>query len=76
MSVSSYPYSVVHRDSEIREYFVLPEKQLHAVDPTLDWNEAATAEPYTIGAQATWRSRWSKVIPFLSKEQDQSVYVF
>ena len=47
----------VHEDGGMREYFVLPEKQLHAVDPTLDWNEAVMAEPYTIGAQATWRGQ-------------------
>ncbi|WP_078382054.1 zinc-binding alcohol dehydrogenase family protein [Sutcliffiella halmapala] len=45
----------VHEDGGMREYFVLPEKQLHAVDPTLDWDEIVLAEPYTIGAQAVWR---------------------
>lgn len=45
----------VHEDGGMREYFVLPEKQLHAVDLTLSWDEAVMAEPYTIGAQATWR---------------------
>lgn len=45
----------VHEDGGMREYFVLPEKQLHVVDPTLSWDEAVMAEPYTIGAQATWR---------------------
>ncbi|WP_342538711.1 zinc-binding alcohol dehydrogenase family protein [Sporosarcina sp. FSL K6-1540] len=50
----------VHEDGGMREYFVLPEKQLHAVDSTLDWNEAVMAEPYTIGAQATWRGQVGK----------------
>ncbi len=45
----------VHEDGGMRESFVLPEKQLHVVDPTLDWNEAVLAEPFTIGAQAVWR---------------------
>ncbi|WP_366161064.1 zinc-binding alcohol dehydrogenase family protein [Bacillus infantis] len=45
----------VHEDGGMREYFVLPEKQLHAADPGLDWDEIVLAEPYTIGAQAVWR---------------------
>ncbi|MFT9598681.1 zinc-binding alcohol dehydrogenase family protein [Mesobacillus sp.] len=45
----------VHEDGGMRESFVLPEKQLHVVDPFLDWNEAVLAEPFTIGAQAVWR---------------------
>lgn len=45
----------VHEDGGMREYFVLPENQLHAVDPTLDWDEIVLAEPYSIGAQAVWR---------------------
>ncbi|MBT2643609.1 zinc-binding alcohol dehydrogenase family protein [Bacillus sp. ISL-41] len=45
----------VHEDGGMRESFVLPEKQLHVVDPTLDWDEAVLAEPFTIGAQAVWR---------------------
>lgn len=47
----------VHEDGGMREYFVLPEKQLHVVDSTLDWDEAVMAEPYTIGAQAIWRGQ-------------------
>lgn len=47
----------VHEDGGMREYFVLPEKQLHAVDSSIDWNEIVMAEPYTIGAQATWRGQ-------------------
>src|SRR5690625_387288 len=39
----------------MREFVVLPEHQLHAVDPSLDWDEIVLAEPYTIGAQAVWR---------------------
>src|SRR5699024_10858721 len=45
----------VHEDVGMREYFVLPENQLHAVDKSLDWDEIVLAEPYTIGAQAVWR---------------------
>lgn len=45
----------VHEDGGMRELFVLPERQLHVVDPELDWNEAVLAEPLTIGAQAVWR---------------------
>ncbi|GGA32361.1 zinc-binding alcohol dehydrogenase family protein [Psychrobacillus lasiicapitis] len=47
----------VHEDGGMREYFVLPEKQLHAVDSSIDWNEIVMAEPYSIGAQATWRGQ-------------------
>ena len=46
----------VHEDGGMREYIVLPEKQLHAVDKQLDWDEIVLAEPYTIGAQAVWRA--------------------
>lgn len=45
----------VHEDGGMREYLVLPERQLHAVNPELDWDEIVLAEPYTIGAQAIWR---------------------
>jgi len=45
----------VHEDGGMREFIVLPENQLHAVDPSLDWDEIVLAEPYTIGAQAVWR---------------------
>lgn len=45
----------VHEDGGMREYFVLPEKQLHVVDAYLDWDEAVLAEPFTIGAQSVWR---------------------
>lgn len=45
----------VHEDGGMREFFVLPEHQLHAVDRTLEWDEIVLAEPYTIGAQAVWR---------------------
>ncbi len=45
----------VHEDGGMREFFVLPEKQLHVVDSTLEWDEVVLAEPYTIGAQAVWR---------------------
>lgn len=45
----------VHEDGGMREFFVLPEHQLHVVDRTLEWDEIVLAEPYTIGAQAVWR---------------------
>ncbi|MGE7922984.1 zinc-binding alcohol dehydrogenase family protein [Viridibacillus arvi] len=45
----------VHEDGGMREWIVLPEKQLHAVDSALPWEEVVLAEPYTIGAQAVWR---------------------
>ncbi|TWT27915.1 zinc-binding alcohol dehydrogenase family protein [Planomicrobium sp. CPCC 101110] len=45
----------VHEDGGMREYAVLPEKQLHAVNKELSWDEIVLAEPYTIGAQAVWR---------------------
>ncbi|MEZ0119160.1 UNVERIFIED_ORG: 2-desacetyl-2-hydroxyethyl bacteriochlorophyllide A dehydrogenase [Heyndrickxia coagulans] len=45
----------VHEDGGMREWFVLPEKQLHVVDASLPWEEIVLAEPYTIGAQAVWR---------------------
>lgn len=47
----------VHEDGGMREFIVLPEKQLHKVDRLIDWNEAVMAEPYTIGAQANWRGQ-------------------
>ncbi|MGO1060182.1 zinc-binding alcohol dehydrogenase family protein [Planococcus sp. FY231025] len=45
----------VHEDGGMREYAVLPEKQLHPVNKDLSWDEIVLAEPYTIGAQAVWR---------------------
>ncbi|MCM3093919.1 MULTISPECIES: zinc-binding alcohol dehydrogenase family protein [unclassified Cytobacillus] len=45
----------VHEDGGLRELFVLPEKQLHVVGSSLEWDEIVLAEPYTIGAQAVWR---------------------
>ena len=45
----------VHEDGGMREWFVLPEKQLHVVDSALAWEEIVLAEPYTIGTQAVWR---------------------
>lgn len=45
----------VHEDGGMREFFVLPAKQLHKVDNNLPWEEVVLAEPYTIGAQAVWR---------------------
>ncbi|NQD64404.1 zinc-binding alcohol dehydrogenase family protein [Bacillus haikouensis] len=45
----------VHRDGGMQEYLVMPEKLVHKVNPELDWKESVLAEPFTIGAQATWR---------------------
>ncbi|MED1949416.1 zinc-binding alcohol dehydrogenase family protein [Brevibacillus centrosporus] len=47
----------VHEDGGMREWFVLPEKQVHVVDASLPWEEVVLAEPYTIGAQAVWRGQ-------------------
>ena len=45
----------VHEDGGMREVAILSERQVHKVNPDIDWDEAVMAEPYTIGAQATWR---------------------
>ena len=50
----------VHEDGGMREFFVLPENQLHPVDPHIDWDDIVLAEPYTIGAQAVWRGAVTK----------------
>lgn len=50
----------VHEDGGMREFVVLPEKQIHKVDAHINWNEAVMAEPYTIGAQATCRGNVEK----------------
>lgn len=42
----------VHSDGVMEEYMVIESRQLHKYDPSLTPVEAATAEPYTIGAQA------------------------
>ncbi|MEH7418811.1 zinc-binding alcohol dehydrogenase family protein [Neobacillus drentensis] len=47
----------VHEDGGMREWFVLPEKQLHKVNSDLPWEEIVLAEPYTIGAQAVYRGQ-------------------
>ncbi|MDS9471203.1 zinc-binding alcohol dehydrogenase family protein [Sporosarcina pasteurii] len=45
----------VHEDGGMREFVILSDKQVHKVNANIDWDEAVMAEPYTIGAQATWR---------------------
>ncbi|MEC5424534.1 zinc-binding alcohol dehydrogenase family protein [Virgibacillus sp. C22-A2] len=50
----------VHEDGGLREFAVLPEKQVHKVDPEIEWDEAVMAEPYTIGAQSIWRGNVQK----------------
>jgi 2-desacetyl-2-hydroxyethyl bacteriochlorophyllide A dehydrogenase len=47
----------VHEDGGMREWFVLPEKQLHKVNSDLPWEEVVLAEPYSIGAQAIYRGQ-------------------
>ncbi|TWE01122.1 L-gulonate 5-dehydrogenase [Neobacillus bataviensis] len=47
----------VHEDGGMREWIVLPEKQLHKVNSELPWEEIVLAEPYTIGAQAVFRGQ-------------------
>ncbi len=42
----------VHADGVMEEYMVVESRQLHKYDPSLTPVQAATAEPYTIGAQA------------------------
>ncbi|MCI8453358.1 MAG: alcohol dehydrogenase catalytic domain-containing protein [Lachnospiraceae bacterium] len=42
----------VHADGIMEEYLVVESDKLHKYDPSLTPVEAATAEPYTIGAQA------------------------
>ncbi|MEH7384606.1 zinc-binding alcohol dehydrogenase family protein [Bacillus sp. JJ1521] len=50
----------VHEDGGMREFVVIPEKQVHKIDSEIDWDETVMAEPYTIGAQATWRGNVHK----------------
>lgn len=45
----------VHKDGSFQEYIVLPEHLVHKVDNRLAWEEAVLVEPFTIGAQASWR---------------------
>jgi L-gulonate 5-dehydrogenase len=39
----------------MREYFTLPQKQIHKLNKNLAWEEAILTEPFTIGANATLR---------------------
>ncbi|MBY7144387.1 zinc-binding alcohol dehydrogenase family protein [Virgibacillus sp. NKC19-3] len=50
----------VHEDGGMREFVVLPESKVHKVNTEIEWDEAVMAEPYTIGAQATWRGNVQK----------------
>ncbi|WP_339230508.1 zinc-binding alcohol dehydrogenase family protein [Oceanobacillus sp. FSL K6-2867] len=56
----------VHEDGGMREFVVLEDRQVHKVDSKIDWDEAVMAEPYTIGAQATWRG---------NVEEGQTVFI-
>lgn len=46
----------VHEDGTFEEYMIIDQKQLHKYDPLLTPVQAATAEPYTVGAQANARA--------------------
>lgn len=46
----------VHVDGGMREYMVVPEKQLHKIDKTIPWTTAALIEPYTIAGNVTTRT--------------------
>jgi L-gulonate 5-dehydrogenase len=45
----------VHREGGMQEYLVMPDYLVHKVSQDLDWKESVLVEPFTIGAQATWR---------------------
>lgn len=47
----------VHADGVMEEYMVVESSQLYKYDPVLTLVQAATAEPYTIGAQANAQAR-------------------
>lgn len=44
-----------HIDGGFQEYMVAWEKQLHKIPEGISYQQAALIEPYTIGAQASWR---------------------
>ncbi len=48
-----------HVDGGFREEFTLPAGQVHRIAKEIPWAFAATAEPYTIAAEATERARLS-----------------
>lgn len=45
----------VHLDGGFAEYMVADQKNFHKVPDSLRFEQAAMVEPYTIGAQCTWR---------------------
>lgn len=45
-----------HTDGGFQEYYVVPEKNLYKFNKEISWKYAAMIEPYTIGAQITWRA--------------------
>ncbi|MFD2922210.1 zinc-binding alcohol dehydrogenase family protein [Halobacillus naozhouensis] len=47
----------VHREGGGREVMVMPEHLVHRVDDSLNWEEIALIEPFTIGAQSIYRSQ-------------------
>lgn len=44
-----------HIDGGFQEYMLAEEKQLHKIPEGISYQQAALIEPYTIGAQASWR---------------------
>ncbi|MFC0561367.1 zinc-binding alcohol dehydrogenase family protein [Halalkalibacter alkalisediminis] len=45
----------VHLEGGMQEYLVMPDYLVHKVSQDLNWKESVLVEPFTIGAQATWR---------------------
>jgi len=46
----------IHRDGGFCEYLVAPEEKFHKVPDFFTFEQAAAIEPFTIGAQCTWRA--------------------
>ncbi|MCL2216321.1 MAG: zinc-binding alcohol dehydrogenase family protein [Defluviitaleaceae bacterium] len=46
----------IHRDGGFCEYLVAPEEKFHKVPNNFSFEQAALMEPFTIGAQCTWRA--------------------
>lgn len=49
-----------HVDGGFREYLTIPAAQAHVISKDVPWEYAATAEPYTIAAEATSRARLTR----------------
>ncbi|RKL68130.1 alcohol dehydrogenase [Salipaludibacillus neizhouensis] len=50
----------VHLEGGMQEYVAMPDYLVHKVSQDLDWKESVLVEPFTIGAQATWRGNVKK----------------